>query len=215
MVSAKAVASTARVLILCHKLSAETIDRCQLSEAHNCCMLTVGFFKVLRGLGKRHAHEAASQVPTHLHNALHMLQHAPVDLIQVPGAGRGLAAAQPLLQGTAVHTEKPMLCHPSTKHIGKVCHHCLTPLAHANHASPRSKFCSSTCKRDAVSAYHSVESALDLSPLLKYCQHYEERFPLLVARAACMHLCQSLPPVECSQSNSTTHSGVAGIPQGL
>lgn len=150
MVSAKAVASTARVLILCHKLSAETIDRCQLSEAHNCCMLTVGFFKVLRGLGKRHAHEAASQVPTHLHNALHMLQHAPVDLIQVrgaclswyyesyathrheiknfnkcclrqvPGAGRGLAAAQPLLQGTAVHTEKPMLCHPSTKHIGKV-----------------------------------------------------------------------------------------------
>lgn len=65
-----------------------------------------------------------------------------------------------------------------------------------------------------MSAYHSVESVLDLSPLLKYCQHYEERFPLLVAKAACMHLSQSFLPGERSQSNSTTNSGAAGIPQG-
>lgn len=110
-------------------------------------MLAASFCKLLHGVSKRHAHGAASQVPLHLHNALDMLKHAPVDLIQVrwpsltwlrelphiptssstlcllrqvPGAGRGLAAAQPLAQGTAVHTEKPMLCYPNTKHIGKV-----------------------------------------------------------------------------------------------
>lgn len=70
------------------------------------------------------------------------------------------------------------------------------------------------CRHEAVSAYHSVETALNLGPLLNYCKHYEERFPLLVARAACMHLSQSVPPMKHPQSDSTTQNGLAGIPQG-
>lgn len=93
----------------------------------------------------------------------------------------------------------------------QVCHHCLKPLAAANHTSAQSMFCSNACKQEATSAYHSLESAIDLGPLIKYCKHYEERFPLLVARAACMHLSQSSQLAEPSPSNN---GNKARCPQG-
>lgn len=151
-----------------------------------------GAVSLFNRISQRQSQTAASQLPQHLYNALKMLKHAPVDLIQVPGAGRGLAASQCLPQGTIIHTEQPMLCFPAMVHIGKVCHHCLKPLQQPSHVSAQGTFCSSACKQTAASAYHTVESALDLEPLQKYCRHFEERFPLLVTRAACMHLTQAL-----------------------
>lgn len=91
----------------------------------------------------------------------------------------------------------------------QVCHHCLKPLENANHTSAQSMFCSNACKQEATSAYHSVEPALDLEPLTKYCKHYEERFPLLLARAACMHLSQSSESAELSPSNKVNKDAKA------
>ena len=96
----------------------------------------------------------------------------------------------------------------------QVCHHCLKPLANANHMSAQRIFCSSICKKEATSVYHSVEAALDLAPLLKYCKHYEERFPLLVARAACMHLSQSIHATEPPPCRKIADNVKAEIPQG-
>ena len=96
----------------------------------------------------------------------------------------------------------------------QVCHHCLKPLATADHTSAQSMFCSNACKQEARSAYHSMETALDLGPLIKYCKHYEERFPLLVARAACMHLSQSSQLAEPSPSNKVNQDAKAKCFQG-
>ena len=97
----------------------------------------------------------------------------------------------------------------------QVCHHCLKPLANVEHTSAQSVFCSDTCKQEATSAYHSMEAALDLAPLIKYCKHYDERFPLIVARAACMHLTHSS---HLTKSSPSTHrakdAAKAGYPQG-
>ena len=50
--------------------------------------------------------------------------------------------------------------------------------------------------------YYGLEAALNLVPLSEHCIEYEERFPLLVARAACMHLSKQLQPAEQRDSNS-------------
>ena len=60
-----------------------------------------------------------------------------------------------------------------------------------------------------------MEAALDLAPLIQYCKHYDERFPLLVAKAACMHLTQSSFVTEHSPSpNRSEGASKAGCPQG-
>ena len=50
-------------------------------------MLTARFQKLLHGLNQRNVHGAAAKVPPQLHNALDMLKHAPVDLVQVRWPG--------------------------------------------------------------------------------------------------------------------------------
>lgn len=67
-------------------------------------MLTARFQKLLHALSQRHAHGAAAQTPPHLHNALDMLRHAPVDLIQV----RRLICA---------HNKKQQRKHPATSYL--------------------------------------------------------------------------------------------------
>ena len=57
--------------------------------------------------------------------------------------------------------------------------------------------------------YHKLEAGLNLVPLSEYCTEYEERFPLLVARAACMHLSKQLQPAEQRESK-----GIAAKPSG-
>lgn len=91
-----------------------------------------------------------------------------------------------------VHENYPRIIASPKSACMQVCHHCLKPLQQPSHVSAQGTFCSSACKQTAASAYHTVESALDLEPLQKYCRHFEERFPLLVTRAACMHLTQAL-----------------------
>jgi len=62
-------------------------------------------------------------------------------------------------------------------------------------------FCSKTCET-ASFAYSRTEKLLDLSPLSEYCIEYEECFPLLLARVACMHLSKQLQPTERHPSSS-------------
>ena len=57
--------------------------------------------------------------------------------------------------------------------------------------------------------YYKLEAGLNLVPLSEYCTEYEERFPLLVARAACMHLSKQLQPAEQRESK-----GIAVKPSG-
>lgn len=130
-----------------------------------------------------------------------MLQQSSLQVIQVPNAGRGLAPVEPIQQGTVIHSEKPMLCFPALKHVAKVCRHCLTPLQSRQASVSALHFCSKSCETAAF-AYSRTEKLLDLSPLSEYCVEYKERFPLLLARAACMHLSKQLQPTEWHPSSS-------------
>ena len=92
----------------------------------------------------------------------------------------------------------------------QVCHHCLTPLPPSQVSGPAQvTFCSQPCNESALRDYYKLEAGLNLVPLSEYCTEYEERFPLLVARAACMHLSKQLQPAEQRESK-----GIAAKPSG-
>ncbi|DBA70576.1 TPA: hypothetical protein ACH3X2_011966 [Trebouxia sp. C0005] len=84
----------------------------------------------------------------------------------------------------------------------QVCHHCLTPLQSRQAIMSALHFCSKSCET-ASFAYSTTEKLLDLSPLSEYCMKYEERFPFLLARAACMHLSKQQQPAEQHPSSSS------------
>ena len=83
----------------------------------------------------------------------------------------------------------------------QVCHHCLTPLQSRQASISALRFCSKACETSSF-AYSRTEKLLDLSPLSEYCMEHEEQFPLLLARAACMHLSKQLQPIERHLSSS-------------
>ena len=63
--------------------------------------------------------------------------------------------------------------------------------------------------------YYKLEAGLNLVPLSEYCTEYEERFPLLVARAACMHLSKQLQPADQRESTGiAAQAPGSNTPQG-
>ena len=50
-------------------------------------MLLSGAVNLFQHVRKRQSQKAAYQIPQHLYNALNMLKHAPVDLVQVSRSG--------------------------------------------------------------------------------------------------------------------------------
>lgn len=123
---------------------------------------------------------------------------------QVPGAGRGLFAAADIEQGMVVHEEAPMLCAPSPHALHSTCHHCLRPLAPgaASHhggsssSSPSSSspsrmpFCSPTCSAAAQGEWAAAAARCDFGPLQQACREAGEKFPLMLARLACIQVQQ-------------------------
>jgi SET and MYND domain-containing protein len=109
---------------------------------------------------------------------------------QVPGAGRGLFAAEDIAQGTVVIEEAPMLCAPSPHVLHSTCHHCLRPLS-ASH-SPTSggaiPLCSSACEAAAQAEWAEAAARCDFRPLQRACQEAGEKFPLMLARLACLEI---------------------------
>eukprot|EP00798_Chlamydomonas_sp_ICE-L_P016228 gene16228-22394_t len=121
-------------------------------------------------------------------------QRPKVGVAKFPDAGRGLVAALPIGYGENLFRELPM-----------VCYNCLSvllptsPRVHARRsasdASPR-WFCCQDCAAAADKQFYALESlALDsMSKLEQLSKDSGERFPLMVARLAFMHLSAALNP---------------------
>ena len=110
-----------------------------------------------------------------------------------------------------------ILQRPEFLFMLQVCYDCLTPLRSptARQGVSQGRFCSQTCEQQALPTYHDVEAALDLAPLQQYCQAYDERFPLLIARAACMKLSQQFQHAEAgSHAAVAVETQGSNVPQG-
>lgn len=120
-------------------------------------------------------------------------------LVQLPSAGRSLIAAQDIAQGTAIHSELPMLAIPSPNDIQSTCYACLgsIPPPPATHvgtnqqsgAEPHNaEFCSDDCYQFATNEFLAIEEMCDFLRLRHACAEQNAKFPLLASRLACMTL---------------------------
>ena len=62
----------------------------------------------------------------------------------VEGMGRGLFARAAISQGTEIYRAEPVVAHPSPSCVGRVCSHCLKPVA-SGQGTPHA-FCSRACE---------------------------------------------------------------------
>jgi SET and MYND domain-containing protein len=145
-----------------------------------------------------------------------------VMLVNLPNSGRSLIAANDIEAGTVIHAdEQPMLCTPSPAALDSTCASCLRPLmplsfpasaivgenkkSHKDH-----RFCSEACENSALDTWLQIYSICDFASLRKACKEKAEKFPLMVARLACLDLQQqqqqekSINSLENSQSSIET-----------
>ncbi|KAL6771041.1 hypothetical protein ACKKBF_B33685 [Auxenochlorella protothecoides x Auxenochlorella symbiontica] len=116
------------------------------------------------------------------------LEHAAtvLQLLQVPGQGRGLFATQAIPQNTLVHREAPMLCTPPPcLHQHAACAGCLAP----GSPSPTPWICQA-CQEAGLQGepWWRLHTRCDWGPLQALCSGSGDKFPLLMARLACMRL---------------------------
>lgn len=152
--------------------------------------------------------------------------------LQVPGQGRGLFAARDIEHGEVVLSEAPMLAAPSPHALDSTCHQCLQPLpagpAARRHAISSSSIgtgsgtdggsssstsipmCSSSCAEAAERSWAAAAAAADLAPLQEACRQRGEKFPLMLARLACLRIQQQQQQqVASSGSTRASSSGAA------
>ena len=111
-----------------------------------------------------------------------------------------------------VLAEAPMLAAPSPQALQSTCHQCLQPLPPGaaasrqatNSAGPGSSssntgssssrtsipICSSSCSEAAERSWARSAAAADLAPLQEACRRGAEKFPLMLARLACLRIQQ-------------------------
>ena len=110
-------------------------------------------------------------------------------VIKLPGCGRTLISVDDIPCGIAIHEEFPMLLTPPPSRKGHVlCHGCLAPLPWERDLSSALRFCSDGCKNRARKEWLSVYEMCDFDALLSLCEKRGEKYPLMVARVACMIL---------------------------
>ena len=113
---------------------------------------------------------------------------ATLQLVHVPGQGRGLFAAQAIGQGATVHREAPMACTGPPGEAMARCRACLQPFLAG--AAPVGGGVCADCAAggEAASAWWRLFSRCDWGPLETLCAATGEKFPMLAARLACQSL---------------------------
>ena len=120
------------------------------------------------------------------------------------GSGRGLYASRAMRAGEVVHRATPLVAHPTLANLSGVCYDCLgrlpagggrqrgekvpTRAGEVVVAGTEGQFCTEKCAASAWERYHAVETAAGqaMAPLVRYCLERGLKFPLVVARLACM-----------------------------
>lgn len=80
--------------------------------------------------------------------------------------------------GELIHTDKPILSHPSLSSIDSVCYFCLKNVA------SNVPFCSDECRQQSK-IFYDTEKQADWSHFHEYCRTQGLKYPLLVKRLAC------------------------------
>ena len=149
------------------------------------------------------------------------MQAAPwLQVLAVPGAGRGLFAAQAIEQGTVVLMERPMLSAPSPHALDSTCHGCLQPLplstggidsrsSTSSASTSATPFCSPGCAAEATGRWAEAAAACDLRPLQHACREGGDKFPLMLAQLACLQIQHDRNSVSSTCSTSTDGGGDA------
>lgn len=138
----------------------------------------------------------SSAVRVGLAAQLQAVQHF-IDLIKLPGLGRGLIAAHNIEAGTMLFQEQPMLCTSAPVNVQDACHNCTRPLpAHtisptittnAERNNDSAAFCSTDCETEAHS-WQTIDQQCDFTELHSLCLENGEKFPLMLQKLACMSL---------------------------
>lgn len=85
-----------------------------------------------------------------------------------------------------------MLCAPSPNALHSTCHHCLRPLGASQPRAGASglavPLCSAACEAAARAEWGEAAGRCDFGPLQRACQEAGEKFPLMLARLACLEL---------------------------
>ena len=94
-----------------------------------------------------------------------------------------------------------------------MCHHCLSTVSPATpgtsvHGS--ATLCSPGCASAALSSYLGLDLAADLQDLRAHCLRHKERFPLMAARLALLHLADGLRLL-CAEGGSHLAAGPGGL----
>lgn len=119
-----------------------------------------------------------------------------VYVLNLPELGRGLISSTCIPRGTVIHSELPIVsCLPLGKHGCRVC---LSPSG----SGDVPQCCDDgdiMSKRGygAGSPWRRVEDSCTWDPLLEYTASTGEKFPLLVARLACMRMSRSVYGDDC------------------
>lgn len=117
-----------------------------------------------------------------------------ISLVRLPDFGRGLISAVEIPKGTVIHKELPIVsCPPlqqqTTEHDGSWCNVCLLP-----GGSGKMPACCTQGDMMMNTGYgpqarwRKIERMGAWEPLLQYSAMHGEKFPLLVARLACMRI---------------------------
>ena len=133
-----------------------------------------------------------------------------LELVAIPGEGRGVVAARAIEQGEVVHEEAPMLCTPPAHALGGACYRCLRPLAppRAHPAAPTApQFCGDACAAAAEREWWAAERAADFAGLQAACAAAGEKLPLLLARLACLRIQEQAAGPDGSGSSSGNGNG--------
>ena len=85
-----------------------------------------------------------------------------------------------------------MLAAPSPHALDTTCHQCLAPLAPrlpgAAAAAAQLPMCSPGCAAEAQRTWAEAAGACDFGPLQQACAESGSKFPLMLARLACLHI---------------------------
>ncbi|TMX04479.1 hypothetical protein EJD97_008589 [Solanum chilense] len=102
----------------------------------------------------------------------------PIEVGFTESAGRGVFATRRIGAGELIHTDKPILSHPSLSSLHSVCYFCLKNVA------SNLPFCSDECRQQSK-IFYDTEKQADWSRFHEYCRTQGLKYPLLVKRLAC------------------------------
>ncbi|GAQ80581.1 hypothetical protein KFL_000570280 [Klebsormidium nitens] len=120
-------------------------------------------------------------------------------------AGRGMYAAEEIAAGEVIQDAAPIVAHPTLNNIDKCCYLCLKYTQEGVRYYPdgvkspaegklRPSFCSEACALYAEDQFYGVEQQANWTKLVEHGREHGLRFPLLVARLACMVLSEAAEP---------------------